>query len=193
MRDFVAFLLTKVYNSKPIADVLIDNAFQKTVEDVHYHFPEITTEEIRVRIEMNYNELAVFLFRLGNEIHLNKMDDLKFQIHWLLKELCSCEIYFSNEIDKGFYIVHGEGTVIGSRNKIGKGFIIHQGCTIGHKKNGEGNGNEIGDNVKMYSNSSIIGELVIGNNVVIGGNVMIFKNIENDKVITIKNANNIRF
>lgn len=186
MRDFVAFLLTKVYNSKPIPDVLIDNAFQKTVEDVHYHFSEITTEEIKVRIEMNCNELAVFLFRLGNEIHLNKKDDLKFQIHWLLKELCSCEIYFNNEIDKGFYIVHGEGTVIGSRNKIGKGFIIHQGCTIGHKKNGEGNGNVIGDNVKMYSNSSIIGELVIGDNVVIGGNVMIFKNIENDKVVIIK-------
>lgn len=193
MRDFVAFLLTKVYNSIPIPDVLIDNAFQKTVEDVRYHFPEITTEEIRVRIEMNYNELAVFLFRLGNEIHLNKKDDLKFQIHWLLKELCSCEIYFNNEINKGFYIVHGEGTVIGSRNKIGKGFIIHQGCTIGHKKNGEGNGNVIGDNVKMYSNSSIIGELVIGDNVVIGGNVLIFKNIENDKVITIKKVNNSRF
>lgn len=193
MRDFVAFLLTKVYNSKPIPDVLINNAFQKTVEDVHYHFSEITTEEIKVRIEMNCNELAVFLFRLGNEIHLNKKDDLKFQIHWLLKELCSCEIYFNNEIDKGFYIVHGEGTVIGSRNKIGKGFIIHQGCTIGHKKNGEGNGNVIGDNVKMYSNSSIIGELVIGDNVVIGGNVMIFKNIENDKVVIIKNLNNSRF
>lgn len=189
MRDFVTFLLSKVYNSKPISDVLIENAFQKTVEDVQYHFPEITVEEIRIRIETNSNELAVFLFRLGNELHLNKFEDLKFQIHWLLKELCSCEIYFNNEIDKGFYIVHGEGTVIGSRNKIGKGFKIHQGCTIGHKKNGQGNGNQIGDNVTMYSNSSIIGELLIGNNVVIGGNVLVFQNIENDKVVTIKNAN----
>lgn len=169
--------------------MLIENAFQKTVEDVHYHFPEISAEEIKIRIETNNNELAVFLFRLGNELHLNKLDDLKFQIHWLLKELCSCEIYFNNEIDTGFCVVHGEGTVIGSRNKIGKGFKIHQGCTIGHKKNGQGNGNKIGDNVTMYSNSSIIGELVIGNNVVIGGNVLVFQNIENDKVVTIKNAN----
>lgn len=190
MKDFVAFLLTKVYNSKPISDGLIDNAFQKTVEDVQYHFPEITSEDIRARIEMNNHELAVFLFRLGNEMHLNKIEDLKFQVHWLLKELCSCEIYFNNKIDKGFYIVHGEGTVIGSRNKIGKGFVIHQGCTIGHKKNGEGNGNKIGDDVKMYSNSSIIGELVIGNNVVIGGNVLIFENIENNKVVTINNVTN---
>jgi len=189
MKNFVAFLLTKVYNSKPISDVLIENAFHKTVEDVRYHFPEITAEEIKIRIETNNNELAVFLFRLGNELHLNNRDDLKFQIHWLLKELCSCEIYFNNEIDKGFCIVHGEGTVIGSRNKIGKGFKIHQGCTIGHKKNGQGNGNQIGDNVTMYSNSSIIGELTIGNNVVIGGNILVFQNIENDKVVTIKNEN----
>lgn len=189
MKNFVAFLLTKVYNSKPISDMLIENAFQKTVEDVQYHFPEITAEEIKIRIETNNNELAVFLFRLGNELHVSKLDDLKFQIHWLLKELCSCEIYFNNEIDKGFCVVHGEGTVIGSRNKIGKGFKIHQGCTIGHKKNGQGKGNQIGDNVTMYSNSSIIGELAIGNNVVIGGNVLVFQNIENDKIVTIKNAN----
>jgi len=189
MKDFVTFLLTKVYKSKPISDVLIENAFQKTVEDVQFHFPEITVSEVKIRIETNNNELAVFLFRLGNELHFNKLDDFKFQIHWLLKELCACEIYFNNEIGTGFCVVHGEGTVIGSRNKIGKGFKIHQGCTIGHKKNGQGDGNKIGDNVTMYSNSSIIGELVIGNNVVIGGNVLVFQNIENDKIVTIRNAN----
>jgi len=108
---------------------------------------------------------------------------LKTKIHWLLKELCSCEIYFNNEIAEGFYVIHGEGTVIGSRNKIGKGFKIHQGCTIGHKKNGEGNGNVIGDNVTMYCNSSIIGELKIGDNVVVGGHVMVYKNVENNTIV----------
>lgn len=124
------------------------------------------------------------MFRLGREIYENNLDELKFQIHWLLKELCSCEIYFNNVIDTGFYIIHGEGTVIGSRNRIGKGFKIHQGCTIGHRKNGEGNGNVIGDNVTMYCNSSIIGELNIGNNVVLGGHVMITSNILDNILIT---------
>ena len=124
------------------------------------------------------------MFRLGREIYENNLDELKFQIHWLLKELCSCEIYFNNVIDTGFYIIHGEGTVIGSRNRIGKGFKIHQGCTIGHRKNGEGNGNVIGDNVTMYCNSSIIGELNIGNNVVIGGHVMITSSILDNMLIT---------
>ncbi|ESU23918.1 serine O-acetyltransferase [Flavobacterium saliperosum S13] len=105
-----------------------------TFKDVVYHFPDLTPEEIKNRIISNSNELAVFLFRLGSELHQNNQEDLKPQIHWLLRELCSCEIYFNNKIDEGFYVVHGQGTVIGSRNVIGKGFKIHQGCTIGHKK-----------------------------------------------------------
>lgn len=186
MKAFVDFLLTKVYQSKPIPDDIIQTAFEKTVLDVNYHFPTLSKDEVKNRIETNDNELAVFLFRLGREIHENNLDELKFEIHWLLKELCSCEIYFNNEIDTGFYIIHGEGTVIGSRNKIGKGFKIHQGCTIGHRKNGEGNGNFIGNNVTMYCNSSIIGQLNIGKNVILGAHVMITENVSDDKIVVSK-------
>lgn len=184
MNDFVAFLLTKVFNSKSIPESIIKSAFIKTCADIHYHFPDLSLIEIENRIQSNSNELGIFLFRLGVELHQKKMQDLKSQIHWLLKELCSSEIYFNTEIGVGFYMVHGQSTVIGSRNKIGKGFKIHQGCTIGHKKNGEGNGNIIGDNVTMYCNSSILGQLKIGDNVVIGAHVLVAKNIEDNSIIT---------
>jgi serine O-acetyltransferase len=115
------------------------------------------------------------------------LDKLKQQIHWLLKQSCSCEIYFNNQFEEGFYVVHGQGTVIGSRNKIGKGFVVHQGCTIGHKRNGSGTGNKIGDNVTLCAKSSIIEELNIGNNVVIGAHVLITKDILDNTVITITN------
>ncbi|WP_299017172.1 hypothetical protein [uncultured Polaribacter sp.] len=185
IRDFVKFLQLKVYKSILIPSFIIETAFKKTIEDVQYHFKSKTKTEILKNICSNNNELAIFLFRLGNEIHLNNLEPLKFQIHWLLKEVCCCEIYFNNSIDVGFYVVHGEGLVIGSRNTIGKGFIIHQGCTIGHKINGSGKGNFIGDNVTLYCNSSIIGELNIGNNSIIGANVVVNKDVkENSKVIT---------
>lgn len=192
MKNFVDFLLAKVYRSKAIPEMLIQSAFRKTLADVNYHFLNLSKEEVKQRIETNSNELALFLFRLGRELHENQMEELKPQIHWLLKELCSCEIYFNNEIDEGFYIVHGEGTVIGSRNKIGKGFKIHQGCTIGHRKNGVGNGNCIGNNVTMYCNSSIIGELNIGDEVIIGGHVMVHQDVGTNKIVTLKNETIIR-
>ncbi|WP_051269879.1 serine acetyltransferase [Flavobacterium suncheonense] len=185
MEAFVHFLLQKVYNSKRIEKKYIDSALSKTILDVQYHHQQLSDKDVVERIITNNNELAVFLFRLGNELHQKGADDLKSQIHWLLKELCGCEIYFNNEIGEGFYVVHGEGTVIGSRNKIGKGFKIHQGCTIGHKKNGSGSGNTIGNNVTLYANSSIIGEVTIGDNVIIGAHMLITNNIPKDVVVTI--------
>ena len=190
MKDFVDFLLKKVYNSKTIPQKIIEVAFNNVLKDVQYHFPSLSSEEIKKRIENNNNELALFLFRIGNELHNQKLEDLKPQIHWLLKELCSCEIYFNNCIDVGFYIIHGQGIVIGSRNVIGKGFVIHQGCTIGHKKNGAGNGNIIQNNVKMYCNSSIIGELNIEDNVIIGAHCLVTTDIALSTIIT--NSRNLR-
>ncbi len=184
MIDFISFLLNKVYRPRPIKDELILAALDKTVKDIKYHFPDATIEEIKNKIAGNNNELAIFLYRLGREIHLKQLEDLKPQIHWLLKELCACEIYFNNEIGEGLCIGHGEGIVIGSRNKIGKGFIIHHGCTIGHKKNREGNGNNIGNDVIMYCNSSIIGELTIGDNVIIGAHILVSRNLDNGSIIT---------
>ncbi len=187
MKEFVNFILGKVFQPLVIKEEYVNLAFQRTVADIQFHFPQLSENEIKQRIVSNNNELAVFLFRLGHVLHQNEEENLKPQIHWLLKELCSCEIYFNNEINTGFYVVHGEGTIIGSRNKIGKGFKIHQGCTIGHKKNGGGLGNTIGDNVTLYANSSILGELQIGTNVVIGAHVLVTKDVPDDTVITIKN------
>jgi serine O-acetyltransferase len=190
MNEFVEFLLKSVYCPISIKTEIVDLAFEKTVKDVNYHFQSITRMEIKERIISNKNELAIFLFRLGNIANDLGVDSIKPQIHWLLKQYCSCEIYFNNVIDEGFYIVHGQGTVIGSRNVIGRGFVIHQGCTIGHKINGTGAGNFIGNNVTLYANSSILGELTIGNNVVIGAHLLLTKDIPDNKIVTIKNINN---
>lgn len=175
---FCQFFVTTCLSTKTDSRRAYLKAFEKVVIDVNYHFPETSETTIIEKITTNQNELAMFLFRLGCELHHQNQETLKPQIHFLMKDLCGCEIYFNTTIDEGFYIIHGEGTVIGSRNNIGKGFVIHQHCTVGHKVNGSGSGNTIGNNVKMYCNSSVLGALTIGDNVTIGAHTMVNKNIK---------------
>lgn len=181
--DFFNFILQRVYEPKLISDTFIINALDEVIKDVRYHFPNKDEVDIIENIKTNQNELTMFLFRIGSALHMVNLEELKPQIHFLMKDLCSCEIYFNSMIDEGFYIVHGEGTIIGSRNTIGKGFVIHQNCTIGHKVNGSGSGNTIGNDVKMYCNSSILGALTIGDNVTIGAHTMVNKDIEANSTV----------
>ena len=63
------------------------------------------------------------------------------------------------------------------------------GAPLDIKKNGTGVGSVIGDNVTLYANSSIIGEIKVGNNVIIGAHVLVTKDILDNSIITIKNKN----
>lgn len=120
--DFVLFCLKNVYRSHSdcFTPDLCHRAFLRTVTDVQYHYPDKTEQSIFECIISNGNELAIFLYRLGRELFVDaRSEQCCWMVHWLLKQLCACELYFSTDIGEGFYIFHGEGTVIGSRNIIG--------------------------------------------------------------------------
>lgn len=181
MKKFVQFLFSKTYRYHStkinIADDVLQSVLQKTYLDVKYHFPDTSMEEVINKIECNSNELSIFLYRLGNDFY-NRSEDINIldAVHWLMRDLCGCEIYYTNQIDTGFYVVHGVGTVIGSQNSIGKGFIIYQNCTIGKKEKGQP-GCSIGSNVRMYAGSYIIGDVKIGDNVIIGSYSLVTNDI----------------
>jgi serine O-acetyltransferase len=185
MIDFVNFLLKKTY--QPIlfekdCSIVIE-AFEETRKDVNYHFKNISSQQLKNRIVNNDNELPIFLYRLSRKIYItdNKYKNVLPLLHCIMKDMCSCEIYYSASIGEGFYIVHGEGTVIGSRHKIGKGFKIYQGCIIGHTLK-ESKGCKIGNNVTVYSHSQILGNIMIGDNVIIGAKSLVLKNITSNHI-----------
>ena len=186
MEEFIKYLGNRVF-IKPDKLFYNDEIYQKalllTLLDVKYHYSSITQDVLIERIVNNQNELIIFLYRFGSTIfNIDSSSKSLNTIHFLMKDLCSCEIYYSNQIDEGFYIVHGEGTVIGSRNRIGKGFKIYQNCTIGHRTK-NASGNIIEDNVTCYAGVKILGENKIGSNNIIGANTVITKNIPSNKVV----------
>lgn len=187
--EFNSFLLKNTFNKFEISETESLIAFNEVVNDVIIHFNKhFSDSDIFSRITSNQPELAMYLYRLGRLIYLKEPNDIRISyLHGLMRSLCSCEIYFSTSIGEGFYLSHGLGTVIGSRNTIGRNFRIHQNCTIGHKKNGlglkSGEGVLIGDNVVMYANSSIIGEITIGDNAVIGINKVVFNDIPSNTIV----------
>ena len=74
----------------------------------------------------------------------------------------------------GLRIAHPTSIVI-TLCSIGENFTIYQNCTIGQKKWKSGMYPTIGNNVTMYSGSSIIGEINVVDNVVLGANSTLLK------------------
>lgn len=75
----------------------------------------------------------------------------------------SVDWYYEIELPEYWGVEHTLGSVLG-RAKYGKGFFIYQGCTVGGNKKIYP---ELGENVILYANATVLGSSKIGNNVVI--------------------------
>lgn len=93
------------------------------------------------------------------------------------------DIHPGATIGEYFTIDHGTGVVIGETAIIGSNVKMYQGVTLGAKSFPlDENGNpikgiqrhpRIGNNVIIYSNSTILGKITVGDGAVIGGNIWV--------------------
>lgn len=93
------------------------------------------------------------------------------------------DIHPGAKIGDFFTIDHGTGVVIGETAIIGNNVKMYQGVTLGAKSFPlDENGNpikgiqrhpRIGNNVIIYSNSTILGTIKVGDGAVIGGNIWV--------------------
>ncbi|MBP7369555.1 MAG: serine acetyltransferase [Paludibacteraceae bacterium] len=93
------------------------------------------------------------------------------------------DIHPGAEIGDYFMIDHGTGVVIGETSVIGNNVKMYQGVTLGARSFPlDENGNpikgivrhpRIGNNVIIYSNSTILGNIIVGDGAVIGGNLWV--------------------
>ena len=79
----------------------------------------------------------------------------------------------------GFYVGHGWGTVVNAR-RIGKNFRVGQNVTIGSRNCKEA---IIGDNVSVWANAIVLGDITVGDNSQVGASAVVVKSIPNDSVV----------
>lgn len=110
-----------------------------------------------------------FLYQISHLLYKEGYSQIADKVYYLNKMLNGVDLFYAIELPEHWNCEHPLGSVMG-RAKYGDYFFFYQGCTIG------GNHTDypvLGDHVTMYSNSKILGNSHIGNNVVIGANAYI--------------------
>ena len=126
---------------------------------------------------------AISSYRIAHELLQLGVPIIPRVITELAHSETGIDIHPGATIGDSFMIDHGTGVVIGETARIGKNVRIYQGVTLGAKSFPlDKNGNpikgidrhpKIGDNVINYSNSTILGNIQVGENAVIGGNIWV--------------------
>lgn len=84
------------------------------------------------------------------------------------------EIHPGATIGKGFFIDHGMGVVIGETTEIGDNCVLFHNVTLGGTgKHKQKRHPTLGNNVFVGTGATLLGPLIVGNNVRIGANTFI--------------------
>ena len=137
---------------------------------------------------------AISIYRLAHEFYVRKIPYIARIMTEFAHEKTGIDIHAGATIGEYFFIDHGTGIVIGETTTIGNRVKIYQGVTLGAKSfELDDDGNpikgikrhpDIGDNVVIYANATILGgNTKIGNGCVIGGNVWLTRSVPDGEVV----------
>jgi serine O-acetyltransferase len=142
--------------------------------------------------------IAIATYRIAHELYLQDVPLIPRIMSECAHSKTGIDIHPGARIGKNFFIDHGTGVVIGETTIIGENVKIYQGATLGalsFPKDARGQiikGGKrhptIEDNVTIYAEATILGDVVIGKNAVIGGNVWIKESVPPGVTVTTQNA-----
>ncbi len=125
-----------------------------------------------VFLMMVYPEFrSVFYWRLG------KLG--RFVFFWMPGRSNLYLVTNPRNVGGGFYVGHGWGTVVNAQ-RIGRNFRVGQNVTVGSRNCKEA---IIGDNVSVWANAIVLGDITVGDNCQVGAGAVVVKSIPNDSVV----------
>jgi len=130
---------------------------------------------------------AISSYRIANALLRDDVPLIPRIITEMAHSETGIDIHPGATIDEFFTIDHGTGVVIGETARIGRNVKMFQGVTLGAKSFPlDENGNpikgidrhpKIGNDVIIYSNSTILGNIKVGDGAVIGGNIWVDQDV----------------
>lgn len=134
--------------------------------------------EHRIRFIYTYRKLQC----ISNKRIIAKL--LLLFYHRSLKVLYGLEINPSVEIGPGIHMSHPYNITINNGAKLGSNVNIHKGVTIGQENRGKRAGTPtIGNMVYIGINSTIVGNVTIGDDVLIAPNTFVNCNVPSHSVV----------
>lgn len=130
-------------------------------------------------------QYMIFLYILANTIYLKGSKTfICDKLYYLNKMLNGVDLFYQVSLPIHFGAEHPVGSVIG-RAKIGDYFYFYQNVTLGGViKDGCEVYPQLGCHVEMCSNSSVLGDCIIGDNVIIGaGAIVKNQNIPDNSIV----------
>jgi len=131
--------------------------------------------------------IAIGTYRLAHELWELQVPYIPRIMTEYAHSRTGIDIHPGARINRGFFIDHGTGVVIGETTIIGENCKLYQGVTLGapsfpFDEHGQIMRNykrhpTLEDNVIVYSNASILGDVTIGKGATIGGGVFLTRSV----------------
>jgi serine O-acetyltransferase len=142
--------------------------------------------------------IAIATYRIAHQLYLQNVPLIPRIMGESAHSRTGIDIHPGARIGRNFFIDHGTGVVIGETSIIGDNVKIYQGTTLGALSfprdergkiiKGGKRHPTIEDNVTIYAEATILGDVVIGKNSIIGGNVWIKESVPPGVTVTMQNA-----
>jgi len=131
--------------------------------------------------------VAIATYRLAHELHLREVPLIPRIMSECAHARTGIDIHPGAKIGKKFFVDHGTGVVIGETTVIGNNVKVYQGATLGALSfprddrgrviKGGKRHPTIEDDVTVYAEATILGDVTIGKGAVIGSNIWIKESV----------------